>query len=292
MPCPLRSRASLLLLLVAGLLSTGCTKFDVLNATIPSFGYARTADLPYGAIPRQKLDVYRPRSVPADAKPGAKVVVFFYGGYWQYGEKGDYRFVAEALASRGFVAVLPDYRVYPETRFPGFVEDGALAVKWVHDHIAQFGGDPQHIYLMGHSAGAHIATLLALDPHYLQAVGLSTGVIRGAVGLSGPYDFQPDDSDRAVFGMQPGDPRNPAIEPIHFARADAPPLLLVQGCQDNVVDPQNTIKLARAIRAVGGAVQTIFYHSRGHAGIALAFAWDFRWLAPVLTDTTAFVNQH
>ncbi len=140
----------------------------MLDSLVPQGSYVRTPDVAYGALPRQRLDVYRPREVRRDAR----IVVFFYGGYWQSGRKEDYRFVAEALTSRGLIAVMPDYRLYPEVTFPGFVEDGALAVKWVHDHAAEIGGDAGRVYLMGHSAGGHIAALLTLDEHYLREVGL------------------------------------------------------------------------------------------------------------------------
>ena len=130
---------------------TGCRGFDLLNAPISSAGYHRDVDIPYGPFPRQKLDVYQ----PCHAKPDARVVIFIYGGEWQVGQKGDYRFAAEALTSRGFIAVVPDYRLYPNVTFPAFVDDAAKAVRWTHDNIARFGGDPSHLYLMGHSAGAH-----------------------------------------------------------------------------------------------------------------------------------------
>jgi len=158
-----------LLWLPLALVLPGCTKFDVLNATVPPLGYCRTSGLAYGESPRQKLDVYEPSQKLDRAAP---VVVFFYGGSWQFGERRNYRFVGQALADHGIVAVLPDYRLYPEVTFPGFVEDGAKAVRWTHDNIARFGGDPSRVFLMGHSAGAHIATLLALDEHYLKDVGL------------------------------------------------------------------------------------------------------------------------
>ena len=278
-------------LCLAGFLS-GCTRFDVLNATIPTCTYTRATPLAYGDVPRQKLDIYRPRALRPDAKPGAKVVVFFYGGDWQAGQKGDYRFVAEALASRGFVAVLPDYRLYPHVTFPKFVEDGALAVRWVHDHIDQFGGDPHQVYLMGHSAGAHIAALLTLDPHYLAAVGLEPKSIRATVTLSGPFDFLPGGTEREVFGMKPGDLPDPNIEPIHFANGRSAPMLLVQGQQDDVVIPDNATKLAAAIRRAGGRAEVLSYGKLGHAGTVLSMAWSFRWLAPVLRDTAAFINAH
>src|SRR4051812_42473411 len=200
--------ASLPLLCFAALLLSGCTKFDVLNGLVPSCGYTRTTDLAYGDQPRQRLDVYRPHNAPP---AGAPVVIFFYGGYWQYGEKNDYRFVADALTSRGFVAVLPDYRLYPAVRFPAFVEDGASTLRWTHDNIERFGGDPRRVYLIGHSAGAHIATLLTLDAHYLNDIGLAPDAIRATVGLAGPYDFMPGEISRPVFGMAAGDAADPRI---------------------------------------------------------------------------------
>jgi acetyl esterase/lipase len=271
---------------------TGCTKFEVLNATIPKCGYVRTRNIPYGDQPRLKLDVYRPPCAAPNGTPGAKVVIFLYGGDWTSGNKSDYFFVAQALASKGFVAVLPDYRLYPEVVFPKFVEDGAAAIRWTHDHAREFGGDPDHLYLLGHSAGAHIAALLNLDAHYLKAVGIDRSVLRATCALSGPFDFVPGDSDRGAFNMKKGDTPDPAIEPLHFANGDSPPMLLIQGLADNVVLPKNSIELNQAIKAAGGDVRYLTYRKLDHPGTVLAFAWSFRWLAPVLKDTTAFFNSH
>jgi acetyl esterase/lipase len=281
--------ASLPLICFAALLLTGCTKFDVLNRLVPSCGYTRTTDLAYGDQPRQRLDVYRPHSTSAT---GAPVVIFFYGGYWQYGEKNDYRFVADALTSRGFVAVLPDYRLYPAVRFPAFVEDGASALRWTHDNIERFGGDPRRVYLMGHSAGAHIATLLTLDPHYLKDAGLAPDAIRATVGLSGPYDFMPGEMSRPVFGMTAGDAADPRIEPIHFADTRGAPLLLLHGAGDETVEPGNSSRLADRISQSGGDARAILYPRIGHKTIVLALARPFNWFAPVLRDVTTFFRQH
>jgi acetyl esterase/lipase len=288
---PLRStRFPLLACLIVFLMPlSGCTKFNALNALVPACGYTRTANLAYGDLPRQRLDVYRPHS----AAPGAPVVIFFYGGYWQYGSKDDYRFVAQAITSRGFVAVLPDYRLYPAVKFPAFVEDGARALRWTHDNAASFGGDPQHVYLMGHSAGAHIAALLTLDAHYLKDAGLDRNAIRATVGISGPYDFLPGAMSRPVFNMTPADTAaDPNIEPIHFADAHAPPLLLLHGARDETVEPANSSRLADRIHALGGDARAVFYPKLGHAGVVLALASPFRWLAPVLRDATTFFRQH
>jgi acetyl esterase/lipase len=284
-----RARALRLCALIALLPLGGCTGFDVLNAPVSSRGYSRTTDLPYGPIPRQKLDIY----VPRNATPNSRVVIFFYGGEWQAGQKGDYRFAGEALSSEGFIAVLPDYRIYPEATFPQFVEDGALAVRWVHDNIASFGGDPTHIYLMGHSAGAHIAALVTLDAHYLKDLGLDRSVIRATAGLAGPYDFFPFDEDRAIFHMKPGDTKpDPNIEPINFVDGHAAPFLAVQGMTDTTCTPNNAFELVAKTRAAGGEADYVTYKNRGHVAVVVALASEFRWLAPVLKDCADYFRRH
>jgi acetyl esterase/lipase len=173
------------------------------------------------------------------------------------------------------------------------VQDGALAVKWVHDNADRCGGDPDRIYLMGHSAGAHIAALLTLDPKYLKAVGLNRSVIRATAGLAGPYDFALDQYDRPAFGRRPNDPTPvPDMEPINFVDGHAPPMLLLQGLEDDTVNPNNAVLLADRIHQAGGEVQRIYYPNLGHEEIVVALAQPFRWLGPVLKDTVDFFNAH
>lgn len=185
--------------------------FGALKNRDPSSRLGR--DIAYGPGPRQKLDVYAPKTSTADLP----VVVFFYGGAWSSGRRQDYAFAAQALASRGCLAVVPDYRVVPEVIYPSFVQDCAAAVRWAQDHAAQYGGDPRRILLVGHSAGAYMALQLALDERFLTAAGADPARIRGAVGLSGPYDFypfvRPDAHD--AFGPYKGDPQ--ASQPITYA---------------------------------------------------------------------------
>ena len=267
----------------------GCTKFQALNATVTTRGYALSRNISYGDLSRQKLDVYCPTS----AKPNGGIVVFFYGGSWASGEKSGYRFVAQSLTSRGFIAVLPNYRLYPDVQFPGFVEDGAKAVKWVHDHAAKIGGDPKRVYLMGHSAGAHIVALLTLDAHYLKAVGLDRSDIRAPAALSGPFDFVPGPEDCPVFGLDKSHPRiYPEMEPITFADGHEPPMLLIHGLLDKTVSPQNSEELAAKIRTNGGEVEYLTYPRRAHVGVVLSLAASFRWLAPTLYDVTKFFNRY
>ncbi len=264
---------------------TACV--SALNALTPSDGYQASKDIAYGNFDRQKLDVY----VPADAKAGRPVVVFFYGGRWSGGSKNDYLFAAQGLVSRGFIAVLADYRVYPEVKFPGFVEDAAQAVAWTRAHIKSYGGDPQKLFIMGHSAGAHIAALLALDKHYLHDVGGSTDWLSGMIGLAGPYDFLPlEDADlQDMFGPPE---RYPLSQPINFANGSAPPMLLMHGEDDLTVWPRNTMHLAAKIREQGGQVKTIYYKGQGHVTIVSAMATLLNSKVTVLDDAAAFVREH
>jgi len=268
---------------------TGCSRFDAFNATAPSFTASRTGNVPYGKLERQKLDVY----VPYHAEPNARVVVFFYGGEWSNGTKEGYRFVAQGLASRGFVVVVPDYRIYSEVTFPSFVEDCALSVKWTHDNIAKFGGDPTHVYTMGYSAGAHIAALLNFDDHYLNDVGLKRTDVRASLAVSGLYDFKPLDEDRPIFNMKPGDELvDPRTQPISYVHPYAQPIAIMHGKQDSVVDVNNALLMADRIAAAGGRVTTIIYPERAHVTMAMAFAFPFRFLGPVLDDSVAYFNSH
>ncbi len=241
----------------------------------------------YGPHPRQRMDIYMPQRGGAD-RP---VVFFIYGGSWANGSKETYAFVGEALASRGFVTVIADYRLVPEVRFPVFIEDGALALRFVRDNIARFGGSPRQLHLMGHSAGAYNAMMLTLDKRYLAAVGLRTSDVRSAVGLSGPYDFLPFDIDvtKAAFGNA----RDPAkTQPINFARSDAPPILLATGSGDTTVLPRNSERLAQALKQAGAkSISLKVYPGLGHAETVAAISGFLRWRAPVLDDLVSFMTS-
>jgi len=283
-PIALMVRPTRRVLVVLGaMLLAGCSTMDLLNATSPVARTRVVEGIAYASGDRRQLDVYR----PADPDTGsAPVVVFFYGGRWSDGERTDYGFVGAALAERGMVVVIPDYRLYPQVRFPAFVEDGAEAVRWTRDHVAEFRGDPGAIHVMGHSAGAHIAAMLTLDRRYLEG----QVPLAGMIGLAGPYDFLPLEAEdlRDMFGPPE---RFPASQPIEYARGDAPPLLLLHGLDDDTVRPKNSRNLAAAIRARGGQAETRFYDAINHAEIvgALSNLGDF--LAPVREDVIRFVTD-
>ena len=275
-------RAAFVLAAVA-LLATGCSPLGLLNWVNPEPAYDRV-ELAYGPHPRQRLDLYRPKNA-AGALP---IVVFFYGGGWEAGDKAGYRFAALALVEQGFVVAVPDYRVYPEVLFPSFLEDAAKAVAFIRDHAAAQGGDPKRLFLMGHSAGAYNAAMLALDAQFLAAEGVPTSAIAGMVGLAGPYDFLPLTSTtlQSIFAQ----PDMARTQPITFARKDAPPMLLATGDVDGTVFPRNTRNLGRRLTEIGAHVETIEYARLGHAGIVIALSPLFRGTAPVLADVTRFLK--
>lgn len=244
-------------------------------------------DVAYGPHPRQRMDIYVPSGGGSARKP---VVFFIYGGSWANGAKETYAFVGEALSARGFVTVIADYRLVPEVHFPVFIQDGALALRFVRDNIARFGGSPKAIHLMGHSAGAYNAMMLTLDRRYLAAVGMRAGDIRSTVGLSGPYDFLPLDIDvtKAAFGNA----RELAqTQPINFARRDAPPVLLVTGSADTTVLPRNSERLALELRKAGArSISLKIYQGLGHTTTATALSTLLQWQAPILNDVVAFLQ--
>jgi acetyl esterase/lipase len=254
-------------------------------ATRRGRGYRADVSLAYGDGPRRTLDIYR-----RDGADRAPVIVFFYGGSWQGGRKETYRFAAAGLARRGFVVAVPDYRVYPEVRFPGFIEDGAAAVRFARDHARRYGGDPARIVLMGHSAGAHIAAMLALEDRWLAAAGVGMASIAGLVGLAGPYDFLPLRSGtlRTIFG---GD--RIETQPIAHVTPAAPPAFLATGARDRVVDPGNSARLAARLVAAGCDARLRSYAGLGHMLLVAALGLPalIRPFAPVLDDVAAFINS-
>ncbi len=235
----------------------------------------------------QALDVWRPAR---SAKRPLPVLIFWYGGGWVNGARGDYAFAARALAKRGFVVVVPDYRKVPKVRFPAFLEDGAQAVRWTRDNIAKFGGDPDRIAVSGHSAGAYTAVMLTLDAQWLTAAGVDPGTIKAAVGLCGPYDFYPFTAKRAIDAMQ-GAPDPQLTQPIHFARGDAAPLLLISAGDDVQVRAHNANNLTSRLKAMGGQVEHIDYPGLSHENVVMALAKPFRSKAPVLDDSVTFLER-
>ncbi|HEX5258950.1 MAG TPA: alpha/beta hydrolase [Sphingomicrobium sp.] len=271
---------------IAYVAAAGCTPLTAFNALVPKDqGVELVArDVPYGADPRQRLDVYRPRGRGGESLP---VIVFFYGGSWNSGTKSGYSFVGRALASRGFVIAIPDYRLVPKVRYPAFLEDGAAAVHWIVGNGSHLGADPSRIIIAGHSAGAYNGAMLAYDPRWL---GPDLRYVKGFVGLAGPYDFLPFSGEvtRAAFK---GTSDLPSTQPVNFVRKGAPPALLLTGALDRIVLPRNSDRLAERLRAVGSPVVRKNYANLGHVGVLTAIARPLRRRAGILDDMIAFARE-
>jgi acetyl esterase/lipase len=248
---------------------------DLINRCAGRVGMNISRDLAYGANPRQAMDIY----APLGEKRDLPVIVFFYGGSWQSGRREDYVFVAALLVARGFVVAVPDYRVYPETRYPGFIEDCAAAVHFVAANITEFGGSPESIFLLGHSAGAYNAVMVALRA--------DAPVLAGVVGLAGPYDFLPL-KDPVLMSVFSGPEDQSETQPITHAHAAAPPMFLATGAADDTVLPRNTTAMAASLRRLGAVVETRIYPKLGHVGILLGLVPYLGWRGAVMRDLVAF----
>jgi acetyl esterase/lipase len=245
--------------------------------------YDRQSAVAYGDDARQLLDVYRPRA--ASARP---IVVFFYGGSWMRGSRTNYRFAGAALAEAGYVAVVPDYRLYPSVKFPAFVDDGAAAVAWAVRNASAIGGDAARVFIAGHSAGAHTAAMLALDRRYLERVGVDAVTIRGFIGLSGPYVLTPDTPALIDMFGAPYTPND--YRPIEFVSARAPPALLIHGTNDTIVSAQHSERLAEALRAAGVPTELQLLAGKNHADPMAAISQPARSRAPTLAAMRAFID--
>lgn len=246
----------------------------------------QVAAMRYGSDPAQKLEMF----VPQGAKGPLPVVMFIHGGSWASGDPHDYRFIARTLCARGYAVVLAGYRLYPKARYPAMLEDGAAALRWVHENAAKFGADPARLALMGHSAGAYNAVMLTLDRQWLDHAGLDERAIRGTVALAGPFDFLPFDTDATIdtFGAAP-DPS--MTQPINFVRGDAPPLLLVTGDADTRVKPRNSRRLARLLTEAGVPNQPVLLEGVTHEKIIMMFARPFSRDARALDAVLPFLAR-
>jgi acetyl esterase/lipase len=271
---------------LAGPALSACSKLELFDTIAPrDSGAGRIAEgLSYGDHPRQKLDIYAPPS-----PHNAPVIVFFYGGSWNSGDRVDYGFLGTALAAQGFVTVLPDYRLVPEVRFPAFVQDGAAATAWVAREIGRFGGDGERIVVSGHSAGAYIASMVSLAPAYSDRAG-SKARPRGFVGLAGPYDFFPFKYPTIIeaFGSWP---RPEETLPLNQVHRGAPPSLLLHGLADTTVPPHDSMVMAERLKANGDEVELITYVGVDHVDVMLALSKPYRDRANSLADLTRFAMR-
>ncbi|MFA6228882.1 MAG: alpha/beta hydrolase [Rhodanobacter sp.] len=288
---PLHQRLRIALVFGVLLLLGGCRTvlFGALNSTDQHRGIVMLHDQTFDLAAHLALDIFRPMHALH-----APIVVFFHGGDWTHGKRQWYRFVGTALAARGVITMIPDYREYPKVNWHGFMQDAAHAVAWAHTHAAQFGGDPQSLFVMGHSSGGQIAALLATDPSWLAADSLSLHDLAGFIGLAGVYHFVPlpkkEAGMREIFGTQPSDQQR--ADPYTFVSPDDPPMLLLQGTADQQVDPAESIALARKAQAAHDDAELKLYPGVGHMALVFALTRPMRNTAPTLDDVLAFIDAH
>lgn len=274
------------LALAVGLLA-GCSPMvALLNLAVPRDGYRIVRDLAYGPGSRQRLDLY----IPDHAASGAPVMLFFYGGSWETGSKSLYLAFGQAFASKGILVAIADYRLYPAIRYPAFLEDSARAFAFLRAHAAEYGGNPQRLFLAGHSAGAYNAVMLAAEPRLLREAGADISQVRGVIGIAGPYDFLPL-VDRNLIDLFGGKVRT-ETQPINHVDGRRPPMLLVTGDADTVVEPRNTYNLAKKLQSFGSAADVRTYPGIGHVGIILSLAPGFRFRTPLRQDILRFMEAH
>ena len=231
------------LILLCFFLCVGCSPFKVADVLSPYSGYEVTTDVSYGTLERQKLDIY----TPTKKQKSSDIIIFIYGGSWKSGEKSNYRFIAQPFTNAGFLTIVPNYRLYPEVRFPEFNKDVAKAVAWVYQNFSR-SKDSKNIILVGHSAGAHIAALISLNPNYLEAEGLSPSIIKTWVSLAGPLAFDPlkTKSTRPIFEKIGDDIKQ--AQPVTFADRNSPPVLLIHGKEDRTVYEKNSLLMSMALK--------------------------------------------
>ena len=271
-------------------ISSACSPIKVLNSLVPENGYELVSGVEYGTNARQKLDIYLPKATEKSTAL-KKVIIFYYGGNWDSGERADYKFAAEALVSHGYIVVIPDYRVYPEVLFPALMADPVSAAKWVKTNIKKYNGDANKVFLAGHSAGAHIAVMMAINPEYLAQVSLKPNDFAGVIGLAGPYDFLPLKSDRlkTIFGSEAEQWKS---QPINFVNGKNPPLFLAVGMKDDTVWPRNTINLAKKIKEKNGLVEVHEFASYGHVDMVAKLAKPLRGNGELLKSVITFIDLH
>jgi dipeptidyl aminopeptidase/acylaminoacyl peptidase len=272
--------------------------FALANLSTLWADYHLFSDLAYGDKARQKLDLYYPADfiLQSATTEGIlagladyPVVMFLYGGGWQSGQKEQYRFVADCLTQAGFAVIIPDYRLYPQVRFPTFVEDVAQATHWLGDHWRQGPSAAPRFHVMGHSAGAHIGALMTVNPSYLAPYGLEKA-IASFTGLAGPYHFTPEEPVyKAIFGPPE---HYPAMQVGQFIDGSEPPLFLLHGLKDERVGLFNLERVLDAALAHEGTIKVKTYESLDHKTLLGAFSPIIPFGEDVVDDVLAFLNEH
>ncbi|GAB4040811.1 hypothetical protein GCM10028809_66170 [Spirosoma gilvum] len=227
---------------------------------------------------RNILDIYTPTDDPSRAKP---VVVFIHGGSWNSGNKDLYSFIGRRLAKQGVVAVLINYRLAPAVEVAGMAGDCAEAVRWVMEHIAEYGGDTARVFLMGHSAGGGLAALLVTDSQLLARVGVAHDSVKGVI-LDDPagldmFDYlsrmqYPNDEQYLIpFGKKPAGWRS--VSALYSLTAHTPPMLIYVGEQTYPSIIKSTKRFLQRLEELGVTHEFTMMPHKKHVGMVTQLFW-------------------
>lgn len=285
------STALLFMLLLLSLLSmkgaNAVNAIDLLNAVLPNFHYS-LSQAAYGNHPRQQMDIYLPKPSIREANKNKPPIVFVYGGAWVSGNKQDYAFIGHTLSRLGHITIIPDYRLHPEVVFPEFIEDIAQAIRYTETQANELiNQEFNQFILMGHSAGAHTAALMTVDPTWLDQHGV-TAQLKGLIALAGPYDLPLDDPDVAPVFPNVSKKDSNVILNTH---PKLPPVLLLHGKADTRVYPFHTERFSAALNKTNNTVTSRLYEDVDHVMILGAIAPPLRWKNPSYQDIKQFLSR-
>ena len=273
---------SLSLVSAISVLSAACSPIGFLNGITPSSSYSLAKDLPYGELDRQKLDIYKAES----PKNNTPVIVYIHAGSWKDGSKDLYKFLGEGFAREGYDIVVPNYRLYPESIFPDFVEDAAQAVAYVSKRYPD-----RSLALIGHSAGGHIVTLLGTDGRYFENAGVNMcSTVSSIVGFAAPTGAYPltDEPYVTIFPERFGG----KDAPLNNVDSPSPPMFLMNGGKDTTVGPKNSEELAAAINARGGKAIYKLYPDLNHSDPAKVMSKYFDGDSTLKADVIDFIDKY
>ena len=216
---------------------------------------------------KHKLDLYLPK-----AKTNAPVFFFIHGGAWRSGDRSLYPALGNRFAKQGIAVAVMSYRLAPRNPHPAQIEDVADAFAWVARHISGYGCDPNRIYVGGHSAGGHLAALLALDESYLKARQLSAKSIRGVICLSGVYNVNDGTKESKIFGNDEAAKR--AASPINHVKASAPPFLVTYCQWDYPTLPLQARVFHRALERAGISSELTYVPGESHISEMLSITHE------------------
>jgi acetyl esterase/lipase len=283
-----------IVILMTSFLISACTfaKWQAVNLPAHFFNGDIKNDITFYKEHNLSLMIAKPHDQNKAENKKLPVIVFYYGGRWSEGEKEKYRFAATTLADQGYLVVVPDYRQYPKVKYPAFQEDSAKALAWVYRNIDQYGGDPERLFVAGHSSGGHMGAMLAANKTFLNEEGLSPSIIKAFVGLAGPYDFEPEAKDVKDIFSDVQSNNYAAMKVSTFVEKDTPPMLLLYGLKDDIVYKRNVEKLMEAANKKGANVSYKYYDDMDHIEIMSALSWYFKDKKPVLNDMIDFFEKH